>query len=138
MKTLLTLFAAAALLSAAGPADAVKAAEDSWAKAIVAKDYAALEKILSADLTYTHSDGRRDTKASYIDSIKTGKQVYEVATPQDLEVKLFGNTAVLTGKLKIVSLTNGKRSDPTLSILHVYVKHGAQWQLVAHQSARLP
>ncbi len=51
MKTLIAFFAAAALVAAAGPADAVKDAEMAWAKAIVAKDYAALEKILAADLT---------------------------------------------------------------------------------------
>ena len=133
MKTLLALFAAAALLSAASPEDAVKQAEQSFAKAIVAKDLATLEKLLGDDLSYNHSDGRHDTKATYIDNLKTGKQKYEKAEPADLSVKIYGNTAVLTGVLKVVT-----DRPISLSILHVYVKRGSQWQLVAHQSARLP
>lgn len=138
MKTLFAFLSAAALLAAAGPADAVKEAEMTWVKAIVAKDYAALDKVLGDDLSYAHSDGRRDTKASYIESLKSGAQKYEKAEPADLAVKLYGNAAVVTGKLKLVSETGGKRSEPTLSLLHVYVKRGGQWQLVAHQSARMP
>ena len=138
MKTLFSFLAATALLAAAGPADAVKETEMAWAKAIVVKDYPALEKILSDDINYAHSDGHKDTKASYLDSLKSGKQKYLKAEPEDVTVKIYGNTAVLTEKLKLISETNGNRSEPTLSILHVYVKRGGQWQLVAHQSARIP
>jgi len=133
MKTLFALFAAAALLSAAAPEDAVKQAELSFTKAIVAKDAAALEKLLGDDLTYAHSDGHHDTKASYIDNLKTGKQKYDKAEAGDLSVRVYGNTAVLTGKWNLVT-----DRPLALSILHVYVKRGGQWQLVAHQSARLP
>ena len=138
MKTLLAFLAGAAILGAADVTEAVKKAEMSWAQAIVAQDYDALNKVLADDLSYAHSDGHRDTKASYIDSLKTGKQKYEKADPEDMAVKIYGNTAVLTEKLRLISETNGKKSEPTLSVLHVYVKRGEGWQLVAHQSARMP
>src|SRR3974390_636782 len=115
MKMLLAFLAAAAVLAAADPADAVKDAEMSWAKAIVAKDYSTLEKILGDVLSYAHSDGRRETKASYIESLKTGAQKYDKADPVDMSIKLYGNAAVVTEKLKLISETNGKRSEPTLS-----------------------
>ena len=53
-------------------ADSVKAAEKAWAAATVAGDEATLKNLLSDDLTYTHSNGETDTKAVFIQNLKTG------------------------------------------------------------------
>lgn len=133
-RLLFTLIAASVSLLAAAPEEAVKQAERDWAKAIVAKDYATLEKVLADDLIYTHSNGNEDSKKSYIDKLKSGAQKYTKAEHAgDIRVKLYGNTAVVVSQLKTATDT-----EFTLSLLHVYVKHGNRWQMVAHQSARLP
>ncbi len=133
-RLLIILSLAAASMLAAGPEDSVKQAEREWAKAIVAKDISTLDRVLADDLTYTHSNGKRDTKQSYIGNLKSGAQKYVKAEHVgDMNVRLYGNTAVLTTQLLTATDT-----EFTLSLLHVYVKKGNQWQLVAHQSARLP
>jgi hypothetical protein len=43
--------------------------EDKRFAAMVARDFAALEKTVHDDLLYTHSSGLTDTKASWLESM---------------------------------------------------------------------
>lgn len=54
---------AALLLMAASP---VLSAEDAYARAVVAHDRAALERVLAPDLTYAHASGLDQDRAAYI------------------------------------------------------------------------
>ena len=54
--------------------------EDQRFAAMVARDFAALEKMTHDELLYTHSSGVTDTKASWLESMKSGKVKYKSAT----------------------------------------------------------
>ena len=41
-------------------------------KALLENDFVALEALLGDDLTYVHSNGHLDTKASYIEGLRSG------------------------------------------------------------------
>ncbi len=132
--------AAPALLAADKEHDAVLAAEKGWSTGVSHNDFALLDKVLADDLTYTHSTGGSDTKASYIDKLKTGKARYFNA---DYEAEprvqiLSKDTALTFGRVKVVTLgPNNTQTPATLAFLHVFVKRHGQWQLVAHQSSKV-
>jgi ketosteroid isomerase-like protein len=128
-----------ALLLAAGAEDAIKQAERDWATAVVKKDYAVLDRVLSDDLAYTHSDGRFDTKKDYVESLRSGKQTYEAVEHQSMDVKLIGkDVALVRAKLRMTAAAGGKPATPAMfSALRVYQLKKGQWQMVGHQSARL-
>ena len=118
----------------------VEAAERAWAKGVTTNDLALLGKVMGDDLTYTHSTGGSDTKASYIDKLKTGKARYfkaeYVAEPR-VQI-LSADTALTFGRVNVVTLgPNNTQTPATLAFLHVFVKRNGQWQLVAHQSAKV-
>ncbi len=46
--------------------------DDERCRAILSRDAAVLERLMANDIVYTHSTGRLDTKASFIDSIRSG------------------------------------------------------------------
>jgi ketosteroid isomerase-like protein len=118
---------------------AVETAERGWATGITKPDFALLEKVLSDDLIYTHSDGRRDSKASYIKSLRDGSSKYVSVDYEKLESKVLDrNNAIVVARAKVKVVNNGEPRDLVLSLLHVFVRKGGQWQLVAHQSARMP
>jgi len=128
------------LPAAASEEDAVLAAEKGWSTGVTTNDFALLEKVLADDLTYTHSTGGSDTKASYIEKLKTGKARYfkadYVAEPR-VQV-LTADTAITIGRINVVTLgPNNAQTPATLAFLHVFVKRNGQWQLVAHQSAKV-
>ncbi|HYO84225.1 MAG TPA: nuclear transport factor 2 family protein [Bryobacteraceae bacterium] len=139
MKRLAFVLSLPFLVLAASPEDEVKSAEREWASAVVKKDTAALGRVLADDLAYTHSDGRLDTKAAYIESLTTGRQSYDAAEHQAIDVRSLGSDiAVVRAKLRMVATSGGKPATPgNFSVLRVYRKKGGQWQMVAHQSARL-
>ena len=127
------------LLLGAGAEDAVKQAERDWATAVVKKDYAALDRVLADDLAYTHSDGRLDSKSAYIDSLRSGKQTYDAAEHQSMDVRLIGkDVALVRSKLRMTAASGGKAAVPAnFSTLRVYQMKNGRWQMVGHQSARL-
>jgi len=126
-----------ALPLAAADADDVKAAEMVWLNGITKNDFPALEKVLAPDLYYLHSTGVADTKASYIDSMKSGRQKYASGKINDLKVRVYGSTAVINGDANFEFVTAGKPGKAHLKYTHVFVKNGKQWQLVSHQSLKV-
>ena len=130
---------APALLLAAGAEDAVKQAERDWASAVVKKDYAVLDRVLADDLAYTHSDGRLDTKKEYIESLRSGKQTYDAAEHQSIDVRLIGkDVALVRARIRMTAAAGGKPAVPAnFSALRVYQLKNGRWQMLGHQSARL-
>ena len=104
----------------------------------VTRNYAVLEKVLGDNLIYNHSTGLQDTKQSYIQSLKDGKQSYEAIDIQEQKVHLYGNTAVISGICLVKATNNGQTINSKLRYTDVYVKKGQQWQMVAWQSLKLP
>jgi hypothetical protein len=106
--------------------------------ALVSKDYTYLEKVLAGDLFYCHSNGLIDNKASFIQSIKEGKLTYLEMNPEELKVRIYGKTAVITGLCAAKVLSNGQQLNTRFRFTDVYVKSKAGWQMVSWQSLRVP
>jgi len=131
----------AGILSAANP-DAktekeIMAAMNVYRQAIVQKDDAALAKVLSDDLIYTHSNNLHQDKAALIESLK-GNSITEDIDFKDLKVRVYGNTAVVVGDVDFHMNTGGVKSVNHLNVLHVLVKGPEGWQLVARQAVKYP
>jgi len=106
--------------------------------ALVSKDYAYLDKVLAEDLYYCHSNGLIDNKTSFIQSIKDGKLTYQEMVPEELKVRVYGKTAVITGLCSAKVLSNGQQINTRFRFTDVYVKNKAGWQIVSWQSLRIP
>ena len=113
------------------------AAMDAYREALVKKDAAALSRILSDDLTYTHSSNLHENKAAVLESLKKNT-VTEAIDFKDLKVRVYGNTAVVVGDVDFRNSTGGVATTSKLNVLHVLVKGPQGWQLVARQATRYP
>ena len=132
------LAVAAGALHAQAPAaeQAVRQVEDRRIKAMIDDDFATLEAILADDLTYGHSSGVVDTKAAYLEALRSGKTKYQAFDRQQSVVRVYGEAAVVTGTATL-SL-RGQAAPFTLRYTVVYVLRDRQWRMVAWQSTRLP
>jgi ketosteroid isomerase-like protein len=106
-------------------------------KAIVDADFKALESLLAPDMTYSHSNGWTQTKAEFIESLRSHELEYQEIQPDALKVRLYGSTAVVTGRGHFKTKSKGQEASIELRFLDVYVKRRGKWQMVAWQSARL-
>lgn len=123
-------------LSADSTSDQIMALDRAWAKAVVDKDFAAIERITSPGLIYSHSDGVIDTQAAFLKRLK-GASNYQAIDFSRMEVKLFGDVAILTARARFQVLADGKQIDNDLAYTHVYQKTNGKWVMIAHQSARM-
>ena len=107
-------------------------------EAMVRGDSAALDDILSDDLGYTHATGVYETKAEFLAKLKSGQLKYESFTPEDMLVRIYGMTGVVTGVARVKVQIKGEPLSFQLRFTDVYVKQGGRWQMVAWQATRLP
>ena len=142
MKTRLLLLALAASLCtgftalAASPQDEVKAAVDSLRTAIIKKDKAAIDKLVAPDVTYSHSNAKMENKAEMMAALMGPDTVYQSMDMENQTIRIIGKTALVQGKMIIVNTQKGEKKTLPLSVLMVWVKNPAGWQLTARQTTR--
>lgn len=119
-------------------ADAVKAAELRRFEVMTGKDYTALATLLGDDLVYTHSSATVDSKASYLESLTSGRVTYKVIKPANLQVRVFGDIAVIHGEAAMNVDANGQVMNNTLRFTDIWTKRDGRWQMIAWQSTRMP
>ncbi len=117
---------------------AVRQAERDRFAAMVKADVGALDKMLGADLTYTHGDGRVIDKAAFLSDFKTGAFKYVSIEPGDMKVRIYGETAVVTGGAGMSVVNNGAPAQIKIRYTVVHVKRNGAWQMVAWDATRLP
>jgi hypothetical protein len=103
--------------------------------AMVKKDLATLDALLADDLSYTHSGGNTDTKASFMTLIKERGRYLGVDYSNTQVIPWGGNSVLVRGRAEI-RLEN----TPGYGVLFVDVwalRDGA-WKMVAWQATRIP
>jgi len=148
MRVLSTIQLAAVLFAvAANPLRAaddlqsktLRAADEERVAAIIAADRPRLTAIFSDDLRYAHSTGAVDNKASYIDSLVSGRTKYVVYDYQERNFTFPApGIALMTGRVHIKSSSATGVSDGVLGILAVWREENGRWRFLAWQSCRLP
>ena len=106
-------------------------------EAFVNRDFAVLNKIMAKEMTYTHTSARLDTKAEMIGFMESGRLRYESMERQEANVRLYGETAVVTGRSRIHVVSGGADLRFGLVFLEVFARKDGRWQSVAWQSTRL-
>jgi ketosteroid isomerase-like protein len=112
----------------------ILALEDKRFAAMIARDFAAVDSVTHADLLYTHSSGVTDTKASWIESMKSGKVKYKSAKCSERQVRFFGDVALTRGRAAIEVDIGGEPKSLRLLFLMAYTRTPQGWKFVAWQS----
>jgi Domain of unknown function (DUF4440) len=103
--------------------------------AMVKKDIATLDVLLADDMSYTHSGGTTDTKASFIKLIKERGR-YLGVDYSNTEVITSGANAVVVRGIAQIRLENTP-SYPVIFV-DVWVLRDAAWKMIAWQATRVP
>jgi len=114
------------------------ALEESRFAAMVARDFTRLDSLVHDQLLYTHSSGVTDTKASWLQSLRSGRVKYKSAKCSEQKVRFFGDTALITGRAQIEAEIGGQPKTLKLLFLNAWTRTPQGWQFVAWQSTPLP
>jgi len=141
--TLFVIFAVATIMSTLSFAKedtretALRSAEMSRFEAQVNADAKTLERLLDSNLEYVHSNGELDTKASFIESLVSGKRDYVASTANIQGVRILGDVAIIRGTAKVTVADNGQSRELDLGYTDIWVWKDKRWQMTAWRSARM-
>jgi len=133
ITSVLSLAALLSLARAANVDEDLKKLETERAAAVVRGDAATLAKQTSDDYTFINVYGRMSDKSQMVDAFKNGQSKLASDELSDMKVRLYGNTAVITGKADVKGTLGGKDITGQMMFTRVYVKKGGHWQSVAFQ-----
>ncbi len=97
-----------------------------------------LNDLISAQLTYGHSNGVLDTKESFISNMVSGKSNFDDLEFSEISIVLNPHTAILRHILKAKSLDEGKEPAlVNLKVMLVWSREGDKWKLIARQAVKV-
>jgi ketosteroid isomerase-like protein len=90
------------------------------------------------DYTLTNSMGKVTTRADDIAEAKKNDPKYEIFENYDMNARVHGDAAVVTGKTHTKGISGGKPFDSVFQFTDTFVKDGGRWRLLASHASKLP
>ncbi|WJF89967.1 nuclear transport factor 2 family protein [Paraburkholderia bonniea] len=117
--------------------DMIRGLERERYRAMIDGDGLLLDTLLSDNVSYIHTNGKRETKQQFIDAITSGRRRYRQIEIQSQEVLPAGaQTCIVTGRALIeMEASNGVLLYP-VAYTGLQVQEGGQWRLMAWQATR--
>lgn len=117
--------------------EAIRGLERERFRAMVDGDGQSLDALLADNVSYVHTNGKRETKRQFIDGITAGRRRYRQIEVQSQDVLPVGReTCVVTGRALIeMEANNGALLFP-IAYTAIHVQEDGRWRLIAWQATR--
>ena len=125
---------AVAATNQVNPQDEIIKLEEARNQAVLLGDVAALGRMTSDDYTFITLRGEMRTKTDILKGFASGSFHYESREISDLTVRIYQNTAIVTGRSVQKGMENGKDYSGDYRFTRVYVKQDGRWLTVALQT----
>jgi len=117
---------------------AVREVDKGRIQAQINADAAALDRIYADDFIGVGPSGTVRNKAQVIADFTSGSLKFQSITTDDVQVRVYGNTAVESGLSTMTGQDKGKTVPSDTRFTRVWVKQQGRWRLVAnHYSLRI-
>lgn len=135
----LILFVSVAQASAsdAGAIRELATIDATWNDLRLKPDVAGLDRLLVDDWLLTHSDGRVQTKAEYLDELKTRTRANQAIRNEDVRTRIYAETGVVTGTSVQSGVNNGQPFSGRFRFTRVWIRRVGAWRMVASHSSRI-
>jgi uncharacterized protein (TIGR02246 family) len=105
--------------------------------ALGSNDTVALDRIYADDYTLVNMAGVVTTKAQRLAAIKSGELKYESVSVDEVNIRSYGDTAVVTDRATVKLQDKGQDLSGQYRVTLTFVKMKGAWQLVAAQNTRI-
>ena len=113
----------------------VAALDTEYQAAVLEHDIAAMDRILADDFVLVTGKGRIYTKGDLLNEASTTDIIYEHQEDTNQEVRLWGDTAVVTALLWAKGTDKGEPFDYKLWFSDTYVRNSSGWRYVFGQAS---
>ena len=114
--------------------ESIRAMEEERNEAIIHGDAGALDRMTSDDYTFVTLRGEMRHKAEIVKDFHSGAAKYQSRKISDLNIRVYGDSAVVTGRATQKGAENGKDYSGDYWFTRVYVRRGGHWVTVALQT----
>lgn len=127
----------AALAAPHADRDAVAQLDRTYQEAVKRNDAATMKRIMHPKFQLVLGDGQRFGREDLLDDARRGRFVYELQdeVPNTQSVMVWGDTAIVTAKLRMKGVTEGKSFDRTLWFSDTYVRTDRGWRYLFGQAS---
>ncbi len=109
--------------------------EQVWNDAHEKGDADALEKLWADDMEVAVPKMPVMTKADVLKFAQSGRMKFLVYRTSDVRVRVYGNAAVVTGKLLRKRSMNGQEITDNWQFTKMYVRHSEHWRVVSFHAS---
>ena len=106
-------------------------------QAQIGADAVALDRIYANDFIGIGPSGTVRTKAQVIADFTSGDLKFQSITTDDVQVRVYGNTAVETGRSTMIGQDKGKAVPRDNRFSRVWIKQQGRWRLVSNHYSSL-
>ncbi len=140
MKRLVTLATLALTISCQMKSNQVEQEllkwEKDFASAVVSNDADAIGKFLADDWVIVDPDGGIIDRSRFLGVIKSGELTHQLMESDDLKVRSYGDSAVVTALTKTKAKFAGQELTTLERATDVFAKRDGRWQCVFSQLTR--
>jgi ketosteroid isomerase-like protein len=112
---------------------------DERLNALIAKNNATeAGKVYAEDFVLTTSSGKRKMKQDILQEISSPELVMEINQTEEVEIRVVGTTAVLTGVLHQKGSYKGQQFDSWLRVTDTWVRTNEGWKILAGHAGLFP
>lgn len=114
----------------------IRAAHD-WDRAMIANDAEAIGRYMADDWTIVGSDGNVGDKHNFLALVKSGALSHDVMTSEDINVRVYGETAVVTARGVSGGKYQGRAFREVERSSSVFVRQDGHWRCVLTHLSRI-
>lgn len=111
---------------------------ENWIEAFKRNDIDALKRIMAADFALIASDGKVLSREQDLEPLISGGLKFESMVTNDVNVFVYGNTAIVTGIGTYQINFKGQQSTIRERFYDIYQKRKGQWLVIASRPSAAP
>lgn len=111
--------------------------EHQWVNAALKGNAEAFAEFMADDYIAV-SNGRMRDKRAWVEAVRSGSRTYQSVDLRNLRVRVYGDTAVVSGEYAQKGLTEGQQDSATGVYVTTWLKRHGRWQAIASGFSRVP
>lgn len=111
---------------------------EKWATVVGQADLAGLNELLHNDYLHVHATALVENKAKFIEALQSGARKYDPITIEEASTRLFGDSAVVTGKFVLKATIRDRVLEGVNRFAIIVVSTPAGLRVAHFQATAIP
>lgn len=118
-------------------AEQVRSLDRQWFDAYIANNADGIAAVEADDIVVTNPDGTVSDKQQDVSSMRSGELKFTSGSYDEAQVKVFGDTAIVTGRITVKGTYKGQDISGSYRFTDVFARRNGRWQAVAAQATAI-